>query len=130
MSTAVMVQPSYKQRRRVVNISVLDKDGNHAQGATLAFAIGSEAYGDVTLGDGPASIAIPDSLLTLDVSVEFAGEFQTACLGPGQNKYIFRFLKSVEARGIVTSLARCPDGAVGQPCVDCVINGKVIRICA
>jgi len=124
------MQSSYERQSRVVNISVLDRDGNHAQGAKLTFAIGGTEYGDVTIGDGPASIEIPDLWITIDVSAMFAGELQLTHLSPGQNQYIFHFSKFRKSRGITPGVARCPDGTVGQPCVDCLIDGVLVRICA
>lgn len=119
-----------EHRKRSVSISVIDKEGHHARGARVEFAIGGQSYGEATIGTRPASIEFPDRQLILEVRAELLGETLMAHLSSGQNQYTFQFSTAVAAGDITSGVARCSDGRAGQPCVDCVVNGVTVRICA
>jgi len=86
--------------------------------------------GRVTVGAGAVRLDFVDETATLQVTGRFWGETLTAVLPPGVNQHSFSF--AAVSKGVYAGpgTARCPDGTVGQPCVDCTVNGTVIRICA
>lgn len=115
---------------RHVTVWALDGSGDRAAGAELRFAVGGRSYGAATIGQGPARIQFEAPAIELIIEADYWGETVAARLLPGVDEYIFRF--QAVARGIHggPGTARCPDGTVGQPCVDCSVNGSTVRICA
>lgn len=122
-------QESMDNGRRVVTISVLDVDGDPAGGAELTFAVHGVHYGTATVGDGSVRLEFPAHGQTVDVMAEYGSEVQHSHLSAYENYLTFRF-RWRSGRSLSGGTARCPDGTVGQPCVDCVVNGVRVRICA
>ena len=128
MATASMQKSTVQ--RRVVTLVALDGQGGPAAGAELRFSSVSDDFGNVILGNSPARIELENVETTLQVEATFWGEVLAAILPPGLNRHIFHFRTVSKQLHIGPGTAQCPDGTQGQPCVDCIVNGSVIRICA
>ena len=128
MSSTSMQQQSVEWRR-TVTIETLDGSGRHAAGAELQIAAGDATF-TVTTGTTAIRLEFEDPTLTLEVTARFWGEITRAVLTPDIHQHSFRF--RAVSRGVYAGpgTARCPDGTAGQPCVDCNINGSIVRICA
>ena len=108
---------------------MLDVNDAVAQGAELRFSVKGVAYGSGTIGDRPVTIHLPNPDTVLDVDVEYGNQTQSARLRAGQDSYMIRFPFAAAASFYKPPFARCPDGTVGQPCVDCEIDNDIVRIC-
>jgi hypothetical protein len=115
---------------REVQIVVLDKFGDAAQGAQVRFSASGAPLGVAVVGKDGARIRLPNRIAMLDISVEYGEQQQNTQLSPDQQEYICRFDVSLLQKSYGPPIARCPDGTTGQPCVDCKIGDDVIRICA
>jgi hypothetical protein len=128
MSSASADRPV--QWRRAVTVEALDASGGRAVGTELLIAADAAALGAVTVGASAVRLEFENPAVTLLITARFWGETATALLPPGLNEYTFHF--RAVSRGVYAGpgTARCPDGTAGQPCVDCNINGSIVRICA
>jgi hypothetical protein len=115
--------------RRTVTIETLDASGRHAAGAELQIAAGNATFA-VTVGSTAIRLEFEDPTLTLEVTASFWGEIARAVLPPDIHQHNFRFRAVLRGVYAGPGTARCPDGTAGQPCVDCNINGSIVRICA
>jgi len=125
------MQTTNSERRRQVNIAVLDKNGNPARGAKISFQFNGTPCGRANLSGGKVSVEVPDTDEVLTAVAELSGETQSLDFARGHNEGVIQFLTS---SGLTTILpngtAICPDNTSGQPCVDCRVGGVLIRICA
>jgi hypothetical protein len=117
--------------RRAITVDAVDGAGGRAVGTELQFSVGDIPLCTVTMGAYPVRLEFEEPTTTmLQISAQFVGETATTHLPPHLNDYEFQF--RTVWRGIYAGpgTARCPDGTAGQPCVDCNINGSIVRICA
>jgi hypothetical protein len=114
---------------RQVSFAVLDTSNEPLAGATLEFFVDGVAYGAATTGGQGATISVPLYTGEIEVVARYGESRRTVKVGVDQHSYAFTFQRLL-FKFFEPSGARCPDGTTGQPCVDCVIDGKPIRICA
>lgn len=115
---------------RVVSVRIADVFGMPLPGADVAFFVDGQPIGEVRGCAGAASVHLPDPHATLHTIVTHSQGTLTASISPEVDTYVFNFSFARGSLALIIPEARCPDGTSGQPCVDCVIDGKIIRICA
>jgi hypothetical protein len=114
---------------RQLKFAVIDRRNEPIEGARLEFFLDGEAIGSAVTGSHGASITVPIEIETIDVRATHGEATQTVTLAVVQLAHTFQFDRSI-FKSFAPSGARCPDGSTGNPCVDCVIDGRPIRICA
>ncbi len=113
----------------MVRITVRDRFDSPAAGAEISFTVDGIPQGSVTLGLNAATIELQNPHSILEVVADYAQQRQTVVLSPGLDDHTIRFTSSALSKSYRPAIARCPDGSVGQPCVDCMVNGSIVRIC-
>lgn len=129
MSMATAAPPTPEARRQV-RIAVRDKNGNFAAGASVDFYQQSLHLGGATVGDREVTISYPSSMGTIEVVAKLSDEAQSTKLESSQREQGFQFSGIAPSHVTGARTARCADGSSGQPCVNCTVGGKPIRICA
>lgn len=122
---AAPAMPSSRQ----FTISTVDLTGRPLEGAKIEFSVQGISYGSVVTGARGASIKVPWSVEEIEIEVSYGNKQQRATLFSGQPSHVLSFERSL-AKTFAPASAKCPNGNAGQPCVDCIIDGKPIRICA
>jgi hypothetical protein len=114
---------------RQFTLAIIDSAGFPLEGAKVEFSVEGTSYGSVTTGRRGASINVPWSVEEIEIEVSYGGETQSAMLFAGKMSHTISFTRSI-IKAFAPAAAKCPNGDAGQPCVDCVIGGKRIRICS
>lgn len=120
--------PASKTRR--VSIHVVDQNLNPIRGADIEFRVGGIAAGGVQSSAGRAMLELEDPMVAVEVQVTVLSETRTSILSPGDDLQTFQFEFAPQlspAPG--PPVARCANGATGQPCVDCMVAGRTVHIC-
>jgi hypothetical protein len=128
MSTIAVATPAYPETR-VIAISVIDKALQPLEGASVSFFENNALLGNVITGIRGASITLSHLVQNIHVQAIYAGTKQETGISTLQISHTFVFARIVSFKSPYP-IAQCPNGDTGQPCVDCVINGRKIRICA
>jgi hypothetical protein len=121
-----------RNRGRDIKIEILNGKGKPAQGAEVEFFIDDANFGGAIVGTRAiAQFHTDQASVTVKIVVKYGRQTSEAVLPPTQDGHVFKF-KGVLPLSLLRKppTARCPDGSSGQPCVDCVIGGETIRICA
>jgi hypothetical protein len=114
---------------RQVRFAVIDQRHEPIEGVRLEFSFDGKAMGSVVTGPRGATLTVPRQIETIDVRATHGEKTLTATIATTELAYTFQFERSL-FKSYEPSGARCPDGSTGNPCVDCVIDGRPIRICA
>lgn len=114
-----------------VGVRVLDAVGELFFGARIEFSLPNFPLGVVEQSAGQASIVYPASELLLKITVSGGGAQQSKLYDPSSRSKEVNF--QLPARRALQTppkpVASCPDGKSGQPCVDCMIQGRPVRVC-
>ncbi len=108
-------------------VQVQDEHGIPIEGPDILFSVNGEPAGGVFGSNGTASFEAPYGV-SVAASVEFLEIKKTLDLTDSSTRYTFEFPRPTEILPAARQ-ARCPDGTTGQPCVDCKVDGKNVRIC-
>jgi hypothetical protein len=117
---------------RTIAISVLDRYGQPAAGATVQLAVNGRAAGMMLTGSDkkPLSIEVFSPTAQIDLEVSLLGQTQAATVPMGQDKVTFSFTSTMRFAIGVTAVVECPDGRRGNPCVMCFDGADSWRLCA
>jgi hypothetical protein len=115
---------------RVISISVYDAAGRRAFGADILFVLNGALLGHATLGFAPSTLSLPTGDATVNIVAIYGGSSQAVSTQLGLDDYAIRFpFGTVAGYAAANPVAKCPDGTVGHPCVDCDSPLGKIRIC-
>jgi hypothetical protein len=114
---------------RVVRILVLGEAQAKIAGAHIVLAVDGVTIGQIASSSGEATVTLPGAVQSLAVTVTYDGTSQLAQLHAGDVECRFTFPGAQGFSGYAVPEARCPDGTVGQPCVDCAVAGATYKIC-
>lgn len=132
-SFSLLPEPDPKSGRSV-HVLVGDETGKAIAGVIVrfvdAFSNVRASLGQVTTGEQGARIQFAKLGGSLLVEAMYGPQSEEAEVAPLQSevRFTFKRLHSFKPKG--PPVAQCPDGKTGQPCVDCLIGGQIIRICA
>lgn len=118
------------QLQRAVKVTVVDHSGKLASGATLTFLLEDVHVGSATIGTEPVMVEFSTADGDLAVAVNFLGEHHVHVFTRTESQYTFELRSTAHFIRPARGLAECPNGKTGQPCVDCLVGGKQIRICS
>jgi|ERR1700683_2571190 hypothetical protein len=125
---SMMAAPARPESRSIA-IAVVGKDHNPLEGAAVSFFEDDKLFGTVITGIRGASITLSHVVRSIDVKVVYADSKQETTVSASEASYTFVFARKFDFKA-PKAIAQCPNGDTGQPCVDCVVDGKKIRICA
>jgi hypothetical protein len=126
-----MATVKQSKRSRDIKVKLIDSKGNPAAGADVEFFINdAEAGGAIVGPSATAQFHTDRSSVIIAIVARFGGRTLKVVLPPGQDDHAFEFDVTAQSLTRKPPIARCPDGTSGQPCVDCVIGGETVRICA
>lgn len=112
---------------RKVLIVALDGLGKPA-GAVIQVFLNGFPAGTLSLGSGtsdPISLAVSDARALIELRASFSGETRIESLPPGRDNVSFQFSGAILRAMSRKSVAYCPDGTSGSPCVTCSGAGGV-----
>lgn len=108
---------------------MLDGEKRPAVGTRLMFLGGITRLGQAIIGRDGAILSVPDSFGAIEVRAEFMGQRKVARVEPDEQRHEFKFSAFGRNEPPGPRTAYCADGTSGQPCVDCLVAGKSVRIC-
>jgi hypothetical protein len=117
---------------RTIEVSVTDRDHHRVVGAQVLFLIDGAPAGQVQIGSnrsGPVTIEIGNAAATVEVRASLFGEAKSAIVPPTEHSVTFVFDHAPLFAGAMESVAQCPDGTTGSPCVICRSGEDTWRMC-
>ena len=117
------------QRRH--ELRVLGNNNFPVEGADIHFLIDGVPAGFVKSSRGRASILIQSGYQQLQVTASFQGVSESVFLTPAMSQAtVVLAIPGAIVKALLPTTPTCPDGTTNQPCVDCIVNGTPIQICA
>ena len=108
-----------------------------ATGGKLTFELNGAPCGSATVGAQPVRLIYraPRSIAAVEIIAHNEDDAGVSRFSFTEGVHVLRLQvrarrTPVEAGPGQRGIARCPDGTIGRPCVDCVVKGIEIRICA
>ena len=127
---SVMAAPPAAPQSGNLEITVIDRANVPLEGVTVTFWVGRVLLGTVVTGTHGASIVLPNSITEIEAVAKYGDtEERKRILTKDDFSHAFVFERQTHF-AFAAPVAKCPNGDTGQPCVDCVVAGKSIRICA
>jgi hypothetical protein len=112
-------------------IMVVGNNSIPVEGADISFTLDGTPAGSIRNSRGRASILIPFGYAQLEVTASSQGVSQSVIL----TSAIVQATVALDVPGAaikapLPTAVTCPDGTTNHPCIDCIVNGTTIQICA
>jgi hypothetical protein len=114
-----------------VKVSVVGRNGYGLKKSKITFSILGKVVGIIDPSNGSGSIVLPDTTDPLSVQAEFGTSVVQRDIYAGEEDVTIQLDEDEPLlKAFLPTMAMCPDGKTGQPCVTCSISGKQYQICA
>lgn len=113
-------------------LTVRAMDSNEAPfyGTNIYFSVGGVQLGSVFSSSRRAQIMHPLSDAFFEIVTEFKGVSSKVTVPSSKTDVDMHLPTKRQAYSWSQSRVQCPDGTTGHPCVNCLVGGRVIHVCA
>jgi hypothetical protein len=116
---------------RRCEIAVVGNNNFPVEGSDITFVLDGVPAGSVKNSRGGASILIPTVYKQLEITASFQSVSESIVLTPATTRAtVVLSVPGAVIKSILPTAPTCPDGTTNQQCVDCIVNGTTIQICA